>query len=71
VPDWGYGAITEQWLSNDAVLQFLRQANPWALRDMAERLLEAHHRGLWSGAQKNQLEHLRQLVLEAEALVEG
>ena len=71
VPDWSYGAITEQWLGDAAVLNFLRQANPWALRDMAERLLEAHHRGLWQSAQKNQLEHLRQLVLEAEALVEG
>ncbi|MEY4359476.1 MAG: cobaltochelatase subunit CobN, partial [Cyanobacteriota bacterium] len=71
VPDWGYGAITQQWLSNPEVLSFLRQSNPWALRDMAERLLEAHHRGLWESAQKNQLEHLRQLVLDAEALVEA
>jgi len=70
VPDWSYGAISEQWLNDPAVLEFLRRANPWALRDMAERLLEAHHRGLWSGAQQNQLERLRQLVLEAEALVE-
>jgi cobaltochelatase CobN len=37
---------------------------------MAERLLEAHHRGLWSGAGDGQLANLRQLVLEAEALVE-
>jgi cobaltochelatase CobN len=71
VPDWSYGAITEQWLGDEQVLAFLKQANPWALRDMAERLLEAHNRGLWSGAQKNQLEQLRQLVLEAEQLVEG
>jgi cobaltochelatase CobN len=71
VPDWSYGAITEQWLGDEQVLAFLKQANPWALRDMAERLLEAHNRGLWSGAQKNQLERLRQLVLEAEQLVEG
>jgi cobaltochelatase CobN len=71
VPDWSYGAISDQWLDNPQVLAFLRRANPWALRDMAERLLEAHNRGLWSGAHSNQLEHLRQLVLEAEALVEG
>ena len=45
--------------------------NPATLRDMAERLLEAHHRGLWDKAEKHQLEPLRQLVLEAEALVEG
>ncbi len=71
VPDWSYGAISEQWLNDTAVLAFLKRDNPWALRDMAERLLESHHRGLWQGAQKNQLERLRQLVLEAESLVEG
>ena len=71
VPDWSYGAISDQWLNDDGVLAFLKRDNPWALRDMAERLLEAHHRGLWEGAQKNQLERLRQLVLEAETLVEG
>jgi cobaltochelatase CobN len=38
---------------------------------MAERLLEAHNRGLWEGAQKNQLEHLRQLVLESEGRIES
>jgi cobaltochelatase CobN len=53
------------------VLAFLERSNPWALRDMAERLLEAHNRGLWEGAQKNQLEHLRQLVLESEGRIES
>ena len=71
VPDWGYGAVCDRWLADAGVLAFLRQSNPWALRDMAERLLEAHHRGLWNGATAVQLEHLRGLVLESEALVEG
>ncbi|MFZ9713846.1 MAG: cobaltochelatase subunit CobN [Vulcanococcus sp.] len=71
VPDWSYGAISDQWLGDAQVNAFLRQHNPWALRDMAERLLEAHHRGLWEGATKNQLTQLRELVLDAEALVEG
>jgi cobaltochelatase CobN len=70
VPDWSYGAISKQWLGDPGVLAFLRQHNPWALRDMAERLLEAHHRGLWARADQDQLERLRLLVLEAEALVE-
>ena len=70
VPDWGYGAICDQWLGDQSVRDFLEQSNPWALRDMAERLLEAHNRGLWEGAQKNQLEQLRQLVLESESLIE-
>ena len=71
VPDWTYGAISEQWLNDPTVLAFLRRANPWALRDMGERLLEAHHRGLWEGADEASLRRLRQLVLESEGLVEG
>ncbi|MCP9850067.1 cobaltochelatase subunit CobN [Cyanobium sp. Morenito 9A2] len=71
VPDWSYGAICDHWLSSEAVLAFLRQSNPWALRDMAERLLEAHNRKLWDGATGDQLEHLRGLVLSSEQMVEG
>ena len=70
VPDWGYAAIAEQWLGDQTVLDFLSRSNPWALRDLAERLLEAHHRGLWADAEKHLLERLRQQVLESEALIE-
>lgn len=70
VPDWGYGAISQAWLGSAEVLAFLRQSNPWALRDMAERLLEAHHRGLWQGAETAEIERLGQLVLDSEALIE-
>ena len=70
VPDWGYGAIAEEWLGSASVLDFLRRSNPWALRDMAERLLEAHHRRLWETALTEQLERLRSLVLESEGLIE-
>jgi cobaltochelatase CobN len=58
-------------LGDSDTLDFLRRANPWALRDMAERLLESHNRGLWQGATAPQLDHLRDLVLQSEALVEG
>jgi cobaltochelatase CobN len=70
VPDWSYGAICDCWLRSSGILAFLREANPWALRDMAERLLEAHHRGLWKGSTQDQLSHLRDLVLASEALIE-
>ena len=71
VPDWSYGAICQAWLQSESTLAVLRSSNPWALRDMAERLLEAHHRGLWEGANEDQLDHLRQLVLSSESLVEA
>ncbi|TGH20045.1 MAG: cobaltochelatase subunit CobN, partial [Aphanocapsa feldmannii 277cI] len=70
VPDWVYGAITERWLRNPAVRQFLEQKNPWALRDMGERLLEAHHRGLWDGADDSAIGLLQQLVRDSDALLE-
>jgi cobaltochelatase CobN len=70
VPDWGYGAICDTWLGSAEVVDFLRRSNPWALRDMAERLLEAHHRGLWQRGLAAQLERLGQLVLESEAMIE-
>jgi hypothetical protein len=34
-------------------------------------MLEAHNRGLWAGAQYEQLARLRELVLESEALIEA
>ena len=71
MPDWSYGALCEAWLRDGKVLAFLRRSNPWALRDMAERLLEAHHRGLWEGATGEQIEHLGFLVLSSEALTEA
>ncbi|MCX5956910.1 MAG: cobaltochelatase subunit CobN [Cyanobacteria bacterium] len=71
VPDWSYAALADRWLDDPAVLDFLKRSNPWALRDMAERMLEAHNRGLWAGAQDEQLAGLRVLVLESEALIEA
>ena len=70
VPDWSYSALVDQWLIDPGVRAFLERCNPWALRDMAERLLEAHHRGLWRSASEAELITLRDLVLETEALVE-
>ncbi|MEB3167523.1 MAG: cobaltochelatase subunit CobN [Synechococcaceae cyanobacterium] len=71
VPDWSYGALTDRWLGDAAVVDTLRQSNPWALRDMAERLLEAHHRGLWEGARPEQLEGLRDLVRLSDGWIEA
>ena len=71
VPDWSYGAINRSWLGDQQVLAFLRRSNPWALRDMAERLLEAHNRGLWDGASGPELDDLRQLVLDTDVGLEN
>ena len=60
----------EQWLKDTTNHDFLIRHNPWVLRDMAERLLEAANRGLWEGASSADLDQLKELVIESEALVE-
>lgn len=71
VEDFMYQGVAEAYLLDDQVQEFVRQKNPWALRDMAERLLEAHQRGLWQQVQGATLEQLRALVNEAEGEIES
>ncbi|MBI4784641.1 MAG: cobaltochelatase subunit CobN [Oscillatoriophycideae cyanobacterium NC_groundwater_1537_Pr4_S-0.65um_50_18] len=71
VEDFMYKGVAEAYLFDPAVQNFIRQSNPWALRDMAERLLEANQRGLWAQAAPEMLERLRSLVHEAEGVMEA
>jgi cobaltochelatase CobN len=71
VNDYMYQGIAEAYLFEDKVQNFVQQTNPWALRDMAERLLEAHQRGLWTTLTEETKDKLRHLAHEAEAIIEG
>ncbi|MBD6615055.1 cobaltochelatase subunit CobN [Komarekiella sp. 'clone 1'] len=70
VEDHMYQGIVQAYLLDPIVSEFIQQNNPWALRDMAERLLEAHKRGLWQDVNIRTLETLRNLVHQAEATIE-
>jgi cobaltochelatase CobN len=70
VQDWMYERVTDAYISDPEVRKFLEQSNPWALRSMAERLLEAADRGMWN-ASGAALETLRSAVLEAEGWEES
>ncbi len=70
VQDWMYEKVTESYVADPAVRKFLEASNPWALRAMAERLLEASERGLWD-ASEQALQTLRSAVLESEGWEEG
>jgi len=65
-----YEGIVQAYLLDPVVSEFIHQKNPYALRDMAERLLEAHKRGLWQDVNIRTLENLRNLVHQAEATIE-
>ena len=71
VPDWCYEQIAERWLLDADVRAFLLKCNPWVLRDMAERCLEASTRQLWSDADPSQLDAIRTVLLDSERAVEA
>ncbi|PSB16638.1 cobaltochelatase subunit CobN [Phormidesmis priestleyi ULC007] len=71
VQDFMYQGIAETYLFDPSVQEFIQENNPWAMRDMSERLLEAHQRGLWENASKETLNRLQNLSLEAEGIIEN
>ncbi len=70
VEDWMYERVTEAYVGDASVRKFFEQSNPWALRSIAERLLEADERGLWAASPEAR-QTLQRAVLEAEGWEEG
>ena len=71
IEDWMYEDVTEEYVLNPEMQEFFRQSNPWALRGIVERLLEAVQRGLWENPPPEMLEQLRQMYLELETDIEA
>lgn len=70
VQDWMYTELTDQYVLDAQVQQFFREKNPWALRNIIERLMEAVQRGLWEQPDQAQLEQMRQIYLQLEGELE-
>ena len=70
VEDWMYERVTDAYVGDPEVRKFFERSNPWALRAIAERLLEANERGLWL-ASAGALATLRSALLEAEGWEEA
>ncbi len=71
VEDWMYEDVTEEYILNEEMQQFFRQSNPWAMRGIIERLLEAIERGMWENPPPDILDKLRELYLELETDLEA
>ncbi|PRQ12110.1 cobaltochelatase subunit CobN [Corynebacterium sp. 13CS0277] len=68
--DWMYEKLTETYVADPVNREFFTQSNPWALKDISERLLEAAERGLWEEPSQESLDLLRATFLEAEGTLE-
>lgn len=60
VEDHQYQLLADAYLLDEDTREFIQRHNPEALRDMAERLLEAQQRGLWQepGEYREALENI-------------
>ncbi len=62
VEDHHFDAVYSAYLEDANVLEFLQARNPDALREMAERLMEAQDRGLWRPRSNSAHAELRALA---------
>ncbi len=69
VASWVWDEIEDRYVLDEHVRKQLEKDNPWALRNMMERLLEANRRGYWQ-ASDERIEQLRSIYLELEGLLE-
>src|SRR5437763_7656988 len=71
VEDWMYEQLAKSYVDDPEVRAFLEKSNPWALRGITERLIEAADRGLWAQPDPATLERLKTAYLSAESDLEG
>jgi cobaltochelatase CobN len=71
VDDWMYERLAQEYVFAPGVREFMTRSNPWALRGIAERLLEAAQRGLWAAPSDETLDALRSTYLELEGDLEA
>lgn len=69
IEDWMYDGIAEQFVMNEENRKWMEEVNPWAVHQIAERLLEAQMRDMWH-ADEEMLEQLRELYQETEGNIE-
>ena len=70
VEDWMYETVAEKYVLDPETNAFMQRSNPWALRAIAERLLEAADRELWEAPEPATLDGLREAYLAVEGELE-
>jgi len=71
IDDWMYQQVAEKYVLDEASREFCERSNPWALREMTGRLLEAAERGMWGEPDPETLARLKAAYLANEGLLEG
>ena len=69
IENWMYDRLATDYILKDDVRQWIEEANPYALHDMIDVLMEAHERGMWETSE-GLLEQLQEIYLNNEEILE-
>ncbi len=69
IEDWMYNRLATDYVIKDDVRQWIEEANPYALHDMIDILMEARERKMWD-APEDILDKLSEIYLDNEELLE-
>ncbi|MCL0058121.1 cobaltochelatase subunit CobN [Dehalococcoidia bacterium] len=67
--DWMYEELAKKYTLDKEMQEWLKEVNPYALQNIAERLLEAIERDMWQATEEMK-EKLRQVYLDIEGVLE-
>jgi len=70
IEDFMYTQITAAYLFDEENKAFIEAHNPWALKDMSERMLEAIQRGLWKAPSEETVAELKEIYKKSDAITE-
>ncbi len=70
VHDWMYETLAKEYVLDEDNQAFMKDANPWALRGIIERLNEAADRDLWADPDPEVLAAMQQVYLDIEGDLE-
>ena len=70
VTDWMYQQLAENYVLDKDNQDFMKHANPWALRGIIEKLGEAVDRELWQDPDPELIDQLQQVYLDIEGDLE-
>ena len=67
--DWMYEELAKKYALDKNMQEWFKKVNPYALQNIAERLLEAIKRGMWQAEEKMKKE-LQKIYLDIEGILE-
>jgi cobaltochelatase CobN len=65
VEDWVWEGVAREYLFDEDTRERMKELNPAALREIADRLIEAHERGYWN-ADEETIERVKKIRRELE-----